>query len=69
MVAAYLAVSAAIIWGFGTRLGTEIFPTVDTGQFRLRLRAPDGTHIGRTEQIVLQALDVIRQTVGADNVH
>ncbi len=54
LVAAYLAVSAAIIWGLGSRLGTEIFPTIDTGQFRLRIRAPDGTHIDRTEQIVLQ---------------
>ena len=35
------------------------FPTIDTGQFRLRIRAPDGTDIDRTEQIVLKALEVI----------
>ncbi len=40
LVAAYLVVSLAIIWGLGSRLGTEIFPTIDTGQFRLRIRAP-----------------------------
>ena len=68
VVAAYLAACAGIIWGLGFRLGTEIFPTIDTGQFRLRIRAPDGTHIGRTEQIVLKALEVIRDTAGADNV-
>ena len=44
----------------GSRLGTEIFPTIDTGQFRLRMRAPDGTDIDRTEQIALKALEVIK---------
>ena len=67
-MAAYLAVSLAIIWGLGSRLGTEIFPTIDTGQFRLRIRAPDGTDIDRTEQIALAALKVIQETAGADNV-
>ena len=68
LVAAYLAVSLAIIGLVGSRLGTEIFPTIDTGQFRLRMRAPDGTDIDRTEQVVLKALKVIQETAGADNV-
>ena len=68
VLAAYLAASLAIIWGLGVRLGTEIFPTIDTGQFRLRIRAPDGTDIEQTERIALQTLVVIRETAGADNV-
>jgi multidrug efflux pump subunit AcrB len=68
LVAAYLVASFAIIWGLGSRLGTEIFPTIDTGQFRLRMRAPDGTDIDRTEQVALKALEVIKSTAGADNV-
>ena len=68
VVAAYLVMSLAIIWGLGLRLGTEIFPTVDTGQFRLRIRAPDGTDIDQTEQIALKALKVIRDAAGASNV-
>ena len=68
LVATYLAVSLAIIGLVGPRLGTEIFPTIDTGQFRLRIRAPDGTDIDRTEQVVLKALEVIQETAGADNV-
>jgi multidrug efflux pump subunit AcrB len=68
LVATYLVASLAIIGLVGSRLGTEIFPSIDTGQFRLRMRAPDGTHIGRTEEIALKALDVIHQTAGADNV-
>ncbi|MBI2825650.1 MAG: efflux RND transporter permease subunit [Planctomycetia bacterium] len=68
VIAGYLAASAAVIAGFGSRLGLEVFPTVDSGQFRLRLRAPDGTHFDRTEQIVLDVLDVVKEKVGGDQV-
>ena len=68
LLAAYLVVCGTIIWGLGARLGTEIFPTIDTGQFRLRIRAPDGTDIDRTEQIVLKALKVVGDAAGANNV-
>src|SRR5215831_9789055 len=50
------------------RLGTDIFPSVDAGQIRLRLRAPTGTRIERTEQMVLKALDTVAQEAGKDNV-
>src|SRR5262249_12062603 len=52
----------------GGRLGTEIFPAVDAGQFQLRLRAPTGTRIERTEEITQKALEVIKDSVGPDNV-
>jgi multidrug efflux pump subunit AcrB len=52
----------------GGRLGTDIFPSVDTGQFQLRLRAPAGTRVERTETIALKALDTIKTEAGADNV-
>ena len=64
----YLAASAVVIVLIGSRLGTEIFPQVDTGQLQLRLRAPTGTRVDGTEQVALQALDIIRNEVGADNV-
>ncbi|MGA2796753.1 MAG: efflux RND transporter permease subunit [Thermoguttaceae bacterium] len=68
LVAAYLAACLAIIVIFGSRLGMEIFPSIDTGQFRLRMRAPDGTDINQTEQIVLKALGVVKDLAGANNV-
>lgn len=64
----YLAAAVLLIGIVLPRLGTEIFPTVDTGQFRLRLRAPTGTRIEKTEQILLQVLDVVKGQVGAKNV-
>jgi multidrug efflux pump subunit AcrB len=49
-------------------LGRELFPTVDTGQFQVRLRAPTGTRVERTEEITLKALGVIAEEAGDDNV-
>jgi multidrug efflux pump subunit AcrB len=49
-------------------LGTDMFPAVDAGQFQLRLRAPTGTRVERTEEMALKALDVIRTEAGPSNV-
>jgi multidrug efflux pump subunit AcrB len=46
----------------------EIFPQTDAGQFQLRLRAPTGTRIERTEVFTLKALDIVKNEVGPDNV-
>lgn len=67
-LAVYTVTSGLVIIFVGSRLGTEIFPSGDASEFRLRLRAPDGTHIDRTEQIALQVLDKIGQKVGAGNI-
>src|SRR6266581_6246645 len=68
VVGGYLAVAAVMIVFIGRQLGTEIFPKVDAGQLQLRLRAPTGTHVDGTEAIALQALDLIKNEVGTNNV-
>ena len=69
LVAAYLAIAALAIWFIGGRLGTEIFPKTDTGQFALRFRAPSGTQVGLTEKIAQKILATIaREAGGADKV-
>jgi multidrug efflux pump subunit AcrB len=50
------------------RLSMEIFPTVDAGQYQLRLRAPTGTRIERTELIAIKALDLIKEEAGPGNI-
>lgn len=65
---AYLAACAWVVVFIGGSLGTEIFPTIDTGQFRMRLRAPDGMHINKTEKIAVQALDLLAGIAGKENV-
>jgi multidrug efflux pump subunit AcrB len=64
----YVAMCALVIVLVGRGLGTEIFPQVDTGQLQVRLRAPTGTRVDGTEQVALQALDIIEAEVGADNI-
>src|SRR5438477_9496277 len=50
-------------------LGTEIFPKVDSGQFQLRVRAPDGSALEDTEALAKDALEEIaRQAGGEQNV-
>jgi multidrug efflux pump subunit AcrB len=68
VVAGYLAATSLVIVVATSRLGVEIFPRVDVGQFQLRLRAPAGTRIERTEKITLAALKLIADEVGAPNV-
>jgi multidrug efflux pump subunit AcrB len=68
VVPAYLAVSLLVIVGIGSRLGLEIFPSAGVEEFRLRFRAPDGTHFDTTEQYALGVLDVIGDHVGPQNV-
>jgi multidrug efflux pump subunit AcrB len=64
----YLLTAGSVIFLIGRHLGNDIFPNVDTGMFQLRLRAPAGTRVERTEVIAQKALDVIRAEAGADNV-
>jgi multidrug efflux pump subunit AcrB len=64
----YLAGAGLLTWLVGRQLGREIFPTVDAGQFQLRLRAPTGTRIEMTEQLTVQALEAIKKKVGPENV-
>jgi multidrug efflux pump subunit AcrB len=68
LVPVYLLVTIGMLWLILPRLGMEIFPQVDANQFQLRMRAPTGTRIERTEVLELKALDVIRRTVGPENV-
>lgn len=65
VVPGYLVIAALIIVLFGGTLGRAIFPTVDAGQFTVRLRAQAGTRIEETEKLANKTLDIIRGAVGA----
>lgn len=68
VVPAYLAITVLIVVGIGLRLGVEIFPSTGVAEFRLRFRAPDGTHFDTSEHYALGILDAIGEHVGRDNV-
>ena len=57
----YILIAALTLVFIGRKLGTDIFPNVDTGSFSLRLRAPSGTRVERTEVIALNVLKTIRE--------
>jgi len=63
VVPAYVAAVVALIYFAGRPLGTEIFPTVDAGQFQLRLRAPTGTRIEETAALCDHVEETIRSII------
>ena len=68
VVLAYLIATGAVVVVVGGRLGRELFPRVDAGQFQLRVRPPQGTHYELTRQVAQKTLDVIAEEAGPDNV-
>ncbi|HYP14079.1 MAG TPA: efflux RND transporter permease subunit, partial [Bryobacteraceae bacterium] len=64
----YVAVAALVLVLVLPRLGTELFPQTDPPQLQVRLRAPTGTRIERTEVVALKALELIREEAGPQNV-
>jgi multidrug efflux pump subunit AcrB len=67
LVPAYLAGAVLIIMSFGPFLGSEIFPSTDSGQFSVRFRAPSGTQVGITEGIAQKILKVIATEAGGQD--
>jgi multidrug efflux pump subunit AcrB len=68
LVLGYLGGSTLLIVLLLALLGTEIFPSIDTGLVQMRLRAPAGTRVERTELLVHDVLNVIEEEVGAENL-
>jgi multidrug efflux pump subunit AcrB len=69
IVFGYLAGTAAVIAMVFPQLGTDIFPRADAGQLQLRIRAPAGTQLERTEAYTQKILGLIKEEVGAPNVN
>lgn len=68
VVPLYLVASIAAIWLIASNMGVEIFPSTGVAEFRLRFRAPDGTHFDGTEQTALKLLDAIGNHLGTENI-
>ncbi len=64
----YLLGAGVILYFVGGNLGTDIFPRVDTNSLQMRVRAPSGTRVERTEQIAQQVLNAVGEIVGRENV-
>src|SRR2546428_13501382 len=64
-VFAVIVVSGLVLLPF---VGRDFFPEVDTGQFRLHVRAPAGTRIEETEQVFADVEAAIRRIIPRDEV-
>ena len=68
VVIAYLVLTGGAAFLLLQHIGKDVLPKVNGGQFQVRLRAPDGTRIERTEEKTLTLLHTIRDIVGPGNV-
>jgi len=68
VVTLYLLSCVAALLILSQLVSVELFPSVDTGEFKLRVRAPVGTRVERTEEITHALLDTIAALVGENNI-
>ncbi len=61
----FLILAAVVVSGLLVLpwVGRDFFPTVDTGQFRLHVRAPAGTRVEQTERYFSQVESAIREII------
>ena len=64
----YIGICIVLVIWIVPRVGIDIFPKIDAGEFRLKLRAQDGTHIDVTERLATQVLDSVAETVGPNKI-
>ena len=68
VVPGYLAACVLILWVVGMRLGTELFPQVDSGEFVLRFRPPPGSNFELTRQMAVKCLEEIEHEAETKNI-
>ena len=49
-------------------IGRDVLPKSNAGQFQVRLRAPDGTRMERSEEYMLSTLKILDTLVGHENI-
>jgi multidrug efflux pump subunit AcrB len=62
-VVTYLVIVLAVAAAGFVVIGKDMMPKLNNGQFQLRIKAPDGTRLERTEEDLRQVLQVIDKTV------
>jgi len=67
-VCIYLVVAFGLAFLMFALIGHDVLPNVNSGTFQVRLRAPDGTRLERTEVITINALHMLEKLVGKENI-
>jgi len=65
---AYIVLGLAGAYLLINRIGRDVLPKSNVGQFQLRLRAADGTRIERSEEYMIRTLHILDTLVGHENI-
>ena len=68
IVVIYAVAGCVLAFLMFNSIGRDVLPKVNSGTFQVRLRAPDGTRLERTEAITIEALHVLSDLVGRKNI-
>jgi len=68
IVSIYVIAAIALAGLLLLTIGRDVLPKVNGGQFQVRLRAPDGTRLERTEMDMVKTLHVLEDLVGKKNI-
>ncbi|WP_317131597.1 efflux RND transporter permease subunit [Mucilaginibacter ginsenosidivorans] len=63
IVPIYLILTVALAGLCFVKIGKDLMPKVNNGQFQIRIKEPDGTRLERTEDALKQVLQIINKTV------
>lgn len=64
----YLVIISGLAVLLLNTIGRDVLPKVNSSQFQLRLRAPDGTRLERTEEKAIAVLNELENMVGKEHI-
>ncbi|SDP58846.1 Multidrug efflux pump subunit AcrB [Mucilaginibacter sp. OK268] len=68
LVSVYVIVACGLAFLLFNIIGRDVLPKVNSGTFQVRLRAPDGTRLERTEIEVVKAQHILGNIVGKNHI-
>lgn len=68
LVTGYVISAVGLAFLLFNIIGRDVLPKINTGTFQVRLRAPDGTRLERTEIIAVKAQHILATLVGKNHI-
>jgi len=68
IVVGYLLITSSVCLLLLSTIGTDVLPKVNGSQFQVRIRAPEGTRVERTEEKTIAVTQAITSILGNENV-
>src|SRR5258706_2850987 len=68
IVIIYGAIVISLVVLLLNSIGRDVLPRVNSAQFQVRFRAPDGTRIERTEEKLIKGLSILEQLTGKEAI-